>query len=83
MMIKEFAANTVAKAKEEVSVPNGVIVLIAVASFIVGLIVGILCMVNEQKRRLRKKTFNIEDYVSDLDFYDEDSLSYDGEEFSL
>ena len=82
-MIKEFAANTVAKAKEEVSVPNGVIVLIAVASFIVGLIVGSLCMVNEQKRRLRKKTFNIEDYVSDLDFYDEDSLSYDGEEFSL
>jgi len=81
-MIKEFAANTVAKAKEEVSVPNGVIVLIAVASFIVGLIIGILCMVNEQKRRLKKKTFNIEDYVSDLDF-DDDDFCYEDDEYSF
>ena len=80
-MIKEFAANTVAKAKEEVSVPNGIILLIAVASFIIGLVMGILCMANVQKRRLKKKTFNIEDYVSDLDF--DDDYDYEDEGYYL
>ena len=82
-MIKEFAANTVAKAKEEVSVPNGVIVLIAVASFIVGLVIGILCAVGEQKRRIRKKTINMEDYITDFDFLEDDDVCYEEEEYAF
>ena len=82
-MINEFSANTVAKAKEEVSVPNGVIVLIAVASFIVGLVIGILCAVGEQKRRIRKKTINMEDYITDFDFLEDDDVCYEEEEYAF
>lgn len=83
-MIKEFAANTVAKAKEEVSVSNGVIVLIAVVAFIVGLILGIVCTANVKSKKSKKNTFNANEYARELDFdyededydYDEDALSF-------
>lgn len=81
-MIKEFAANTVEKAKEEVSVSNGVIALIAVVAFLVGLVIGIIGTVNAQARRIKKKTFNAEEYIRDLDFEDEDDFDYEDEEYS-
>ncbi len=82
-MIKEFTANTVAKAKEEVSVSNGVIALIALVSFLVGLIIGIVCTANVKSKKA-KKSFNANDYARELNFeyddedydYDEDSLSF-------
>lgn len=79
-MIKEFAANTVEKAKEEVSVSNGVIALIAVVAFLVGLVIGIIGTANAQARRIKKKTFNAEEYIRDLDF--EDDFDYEDEEYS-
>ncbi len=83
-MIKEFAANTVAKAKEDASVSNGVVVLIAVAAFIVGLVIGIVCTANAKSRKMKKTTFNAEDYIRDLDFdYDEDEFEYDDEEYAF
>ena len=81
-MIKEFAANTVEKAKEEVSVSNGVIALIAVVAFLVGLVIGIIGTANAQARRIKKKTFNAEEYIRDLDFEDEDDFDYEDEEYS-
>lgn len=81
-MIKEFAANTVAKAKEEVSVSNGVIVLIAVVAFIVGLVIGIVCTANAKSKKAKKNTFNANDYVRELDF-DYDDYDYDDEELSF
>ncbi len=82
-MIKEFAANTVAKAKEEVSVPNGVIVLIAVVSFLVGLIIGIVCTSSVKSNKAKKNTFNAEDYIRDFDFDDYDEYDYEDEEYSF
>ena len=83
-MIKEFAANTVAKAKEEVSVSNGVIVLIAVVSFLVGLIIGIVCTANAKSKKAKKNTFNAEEYLRELDFdYDDEDYDYDDEALSF
>ncbi len=83
-MIKEFAANTVAKAKEEVSVSNGVIVLIAVVAFIVGLIIGIVCTANVKAKKVKKNAFNANEYARELDFgYDDDDYDYDDEALSF
>ena len=74
-MFKEFTETAVAKAKEDVSVPQGIIVLIAVASFVTGLIIGIICASGAKKsksRKIKKSSFKAEDYARDLDFEDED-----------
>ena len=84
-MFKEITANTVAKAKEEVSVSNGVIVLIAVVSFLVGLIIGIVCTAGVKSGKAKKNTFNADDYARELNFGydDEDEFDFDEEELSF
>ena len=74
-MFKEFTETAVAKAKEDISVPQGIIVLIAVASLVTGLIIGIICASGAKKyksRKIKKSSFKAEDYARDLDFENED-----------
>lgn len=89
-MFREITENTLSKAKEEVSVPNWLIVAVALAAFLTGLVVGILCSSGQKRTRRRKNSFNANAYVRDLNFdiddndddddYDDDD---DGFEFSF
>ena len=72
-MFKEFTENTVAKAKEDVVISGGLLVLIAVVSFLTGLVVGIVCTSSvKSKKAAKKPSFNADDYVRDLNFDDEE-----------
>ena len=73
-MFKEFTETAVSKAKEDISVPQGILLLIAVASFAVGLVVGILCASGSKarKRKIKRTSYNPEDYADGIDFGDED-----------
>ncbi len=75
-MIREFTETAVSKAKEDVSLPYGILALIAVASFIVGLIVGILCASGTNSRKAKRAQKAAYD-AGCFDFEDED----DGEDF--
>lgn len=66
-MFKEITENTLSKVKEEVAVPQWLIAVIALASFLTGLIVGILCTSGSKQRRGRR-SFNADAYVRDLNF---------------
>ncbi len=83
-MFKEITENTLSKAKEEVVIEQWIVVLIAVASFLTGLIVGILCASGSNSRKNRKK-FNADAYVRDLDFeyQDDDDDDDEGFEYSF
>lgn len=76
-MFKEFTENTISKAKEDVVVTNGILVLIAVVSFLTGLIVGILCASGAKSAKNKKNSFNADDYVRELNFDDEDDEEYE------
>jgi len=76
-MIREFTETAVSKAKEEVSLPCGILALIAVASFIVGLIVGILCASGTNSRKLKRAQKTAYD-AGCFDFEEEDD---DDEDF--
>ncbi|MBP1560314.1 MAG: hypothetical protein J6C96_03610 [Oscillospiraceae bacterium] len=71
-MFKEFTENAVAKAKEDVVLTNGVLVLIALVSFITGLVIGILCASGAKSKKNKKLSFNADDYVRDLNFDDDE-----------
>ncbi len=80
LIFKEFTETAVAKAKEDISVPQGIIVLIAVASFVTGLIIGIVCASGakaSKSRKIKKSSFRAEDYSKDLDFDDEDDEGFE------
>ena len=66
-MLKEITESTLSKAKEEVVIPQWVIAVIAVAAFLTGLVVGILCASGSKQRKSRK-SFNADAYVRDLNF---------------
>lgn len=70
-MFKDFTETAVSKAKEDISIPQGILVLIAAASFIIGLIVGILCA-SGSKKKIKTSSFKAADYADDFDFEDED-----------
>ncbi len=80
-MFKEITENTVSKAKEEVTLAQWAIVLIAVISFLTGLVVGILCMTAADHRKKKKAaSFTADDYLRDLNFNaddDDDDDDYD------
>lgn len=84
-MFKEITENTISKAKEEIVLAQWVVVLIAVVSFLTGLVVGILCMTGANHRKNRK-AFSADDYVRDLNF-DIDDNEYENydedEEFDI
>lgn len=65
-MFREITENTISKAKEDVIIPQWAIAVIALASFLTGLVVGILCASGGSKRKGRK--FNADAYVRDLNF---------------
>lgn len=82
-MFKEIAENAVTKAKEDISVPQGIIVLIAVASFVTGLVIGIICTSgarSAKSSKIKKSSFRAEDYANELNFDDDDD---DGYEYSF
>lgn len=84
-MFKEITENTLARAKEEVAVAQWIVVLIALVSFLTGLVVGILCASGSYRRK-NKKNFNARAYVHDLDFdYDsiDDEDDDEGSEYSF
>ncbi len=76
-MFKEFTENTISKAKEDVVITNGVLVLIAVVSFLTGLVVGILCASGAKSKKNKKISFNADDYARELNFDDEDDEDYE------
>ena len=87
-MFKEFTENTISKAKEDVVISQGLLVLIAAVSFITGLIVGILCVSGanaSKKRKIKKNSQYEEDYPGQVafdsfdpdDFNDGDDGSYE------
>ena len=74
-MIKEFTENTISmaksKAEEDITITQGLIVLIAAVSFITGLIVGILCTSGtkaKKRRKAKKSTFDADEYARQLNF---------------
>ncbi len=78
-MFKEITENAVAKAKEEIEIPQGIVILIAVASFVVGLVVGILCATGAKKKagKIKRSSFSAEDYAEDLNFDEDDEEGYE------
>lgn len=81
-MFKEFTENTITKAKEDIVISQGLLVLIAAVSFITGLIVGIICASGSgRKKRGRKKNFNADEYARQLNFDDFDDYGDDGEDY--
>lgn len=78
-MFKEFTETAVSKAKEEIEIPQGIVVLIAVASFIVGLVVGIICASGAKSKKSKRTAFRPEDYAEDINYDDDD----DGYEYSF
>lgn len=84
-MFKEFAENTVSKAKEDIVITQGMLALIAVISFITGLIIGILCASGKKSGccgKRRRSSFNADEYARELNFDDDDD-DYDGYEYSF
>lgn len=70
-MIKEFTETTISKAKEDITITQGLIVLIAAVSFLTGIIVGILCASGskaKKKRRMKKSSFDADEYARQLNF---------------
>ena len=86
-MFREITENTLSKAKEDVLVPQWLIVLIAVAAFITGVVVGILCASGSKRSKKRKNSFDANAYVRDLNFDIDDNDDIDddddGYEFSF
>ena len=85
-MLKEITENTLSRVKEDVVVPQWLIVVIALAAFLTGLIVGILCSPGSKRRARRRTRFNADAYVRDLNFdiddnYDDDDD--DGEDYEF
>lgn len=82
-MFKEITETAVAKAKEDISIPQGILVLIAVASFVTGLVIGIICASgakSAKSAKIKRSSFKAEDYAKDLAFDDDDD---DGYEYSF
>lgn len=83
-MFKEITENTISKAKEDIVISQGLLVLIAAVSFITGLIIGILCTAgskSEKRRsRRRRRNFDADEYARELNFDDDDD---DGYEYSF
>ncbi len=84
-MFKEFTEKTISKAKEDIVITQGILVLIAAVSFITGLIIGILCASGSKSekrrsRRRRRASFNADEYARELNFDDDDD---DGYEYSF
>lgn len=82
-MFKEITETAVAKAKEDISIPQGILVLIAVASFVTGLIIGIICASGAKSAKsgkIRRVSYKAEDYDKDIAFDDDDD---DGYEYSF
>lgn len=72
VMFREIAENAVSKAKEDISVPQGVLVLIAVASFVTGLVIGIICASGAKSSKIKKSSFKAENRAGDFNFDDDD-----------
>lgn len=82
-MFKEITETAAAKAKEDISIPQGILVLIAVASFVTGLVIGIICASgakSAKSAKIKRSSFKAEDYAKDLAFDDDDD---DGYEYSF
>ena len=83
-MFKEFTENTITKAKEDVVISQGLLVLIAAASFITGLIIGIICASGSEKKKSKAKkrrSFDADEYARQLNFDDFDDYDDDGEDY--
>ena len=68
-MFKEFTENTITKAKEDIVISQGMIVLIAAVSFITGLIIGIICAsgsVKKKSKSKKRKCFDADEYPVSL-----------------
>lgn len=78
-MFKEITENAVAKAKEDIEIPQGIVLLIAVASFAVGLVVGILCASGAKKKsgKIKRSSFSAEDFIDDIDPDEDDEEGYE------
>lgn len=88
--IKEFTEKTISiaksKAEEDIVISQGLLVLIAAAAFIIGLIVGILCTSGSKasKKRKKNKNFDADEYARQLNFSDFDDFDGDdGYEYAL
>lgn len=82
-MFKEITETAVAKAKEDISIPQGILVLIAVASFVTGLVIGIICASgakSSKSRKIKKASYKADNYDGDIAFDDDDD---DGYEYSF
>ena len=73
--LREFTENTISlaksKAEEDIVISQGLLVLIAAAAFIIGLIMGILCTSGskaKKKRKVRKSSFDADEYARQLNF---------------
>ena len=75
-MLKEITENTLSKVKEDVVVPQWLIAVIALAAFLTGLIVGILCASGSKQRTRRRTRFNADAYVRDLNFDIDDDADF-------
>jgi len=66
-MLKEITSKT----KEEVIIMQGLIALIALAAFVIGLVIGILCSPKGKKRaKPAADEFDPDEYVRSLSFDD-------------
>ena len=87
--IKEFTEKTISiaksKAEEDIVISQGLLVLIAAAAFIIGLIVGILCASGSKAGKKKKKNFDADEYARQLNFSDFDDFDGgdDGYEYAL
>ena len=75
--IKEFTEKTISiaksKAEEDIVISQGLLVIIAAAEFIIGLVVGILCTSGSKairKRKKNKNSFDADEYAYQLNFDD-------------
>lgn len=81
-MFKEFTENTITKAKEDIVISQGMLVLIAAVSFITGLIIGIICASGSEKKKSRKRrNFDADEYARQLNFDDFDDFDDDGDDY--
>lgn len=81
-MFKEFTENTITKAKEDIVISQGLLVLIAAVSFITGLVIGIICASGSSRKKSgRKKHFDADEYARQLNFDDFDDYGDDGEDY--
>ena len=89
--IKEFTENAISmaksKAEEDIVISQGLLVLIAAAAFIIGLVMGILCASGSKaskKRKKSKSSFDADEYARQLNFGDFDDFEGDdGYEYAL